>query len=270
MYRYFSHNGTVQPVEEAVIPLSRIEYTYGFGVYETIRYVHGAPLFLDDHLERLMGSAEGIGLEHEFTVSKIEGWIKELANKNEVDACNMKLLLVGGPTPSEATLSIQCLAPHFPDRKLYKKGAHAITVEMERPFPQSKSLSMLPSYIAYREANAAGAYDALILNRDGYIIEGTRTNFFVMKGRVLYTPPEEEILLGVTRKHVLKAALENGYTLETRSVKPEDLGEYDAAFITSTSSKIMPLQSIDTHSFGAPHADLAQLLVLFQAYLKLQ
>ena len=65
-FKYFSKNGELLPVEDAVVPLANIEYQYGFGVYETIRVVHGTPYFLKDHLERLQESARLIGLEHSF------------------------------------------------------------------------------------------------------------------------------------------------------------------------------------------------------------
>src|SRR3990167_8822085 len=65
-FKYFSRNGKILPIEDATIPLSNIEYQYGFGVYESIRIANGTPLFLNEHLERLENSAKIIGLEHSF------------------------------------------------------------------------------------------------------------------------------------------------------------------------------------------------------------
>ena len=80
-FKHFSKNGEIRPLEEAVVPLSNIEYQYGFGVYENIRVSHGKPRFLRAHLDRLENSAKVIGLEHSFTHKTIEQSIAELVEK---------------------------------------------------------------------------------------------------------------------------------------------------------------------------------------------
>ena len=134
-YKYFSHNGEVLPVEQAVVPLSRIEYSYGFGVYETIRVVKGKAHFVDEHTARLMKSAQTIELEHKFAPDRIAISIDKLIAKNKIDSCNLKILLIGGPSSAEATLDIICLNPLFPDRKLYRDGIKCVTYKYERQFP---------------------------------------------------------------------------------------------------------------------------------------
>ena len=267
-YKYFSRNGETLPIEQAAVPLSNIEYQYGFGVYETIRVTNGVPNFLKDHLERLAESARLIELEHAFSDESIAEAISQLIQKNEVETCNLKILLIGGQTRESATLYILCLNPLFPDKKFYRDGVHCITYEYERMFPHAKTLNMLGSYLAYRKAKEAGAYEALFLNREGNITEGTRTNFFAMKGKTLYSAPEKDILLGVTRKAVLLAAEQNGFSIEERVVRPEDVPEYDSVFLTSTSSKILPIHSIDSLTLREPSSDLKNLMLLFDEFLK--
>src|SRR3990167_10192080 len=171
-YKYFSRNGETLPIEQASIPLSSIEYQYGFGVYETIRVTNGVPNFLQDHLERLAESARIIELEHAFSDESVARAISQLIQKNEVETCNLKILLIGGQTKESATLYILCLNPLFPNKKLYRDGVHCITYEHERMFPHAKTLNMLGSYLAYRKARMAGAYEALLVNCDGCITEG--------------------------------------------------------------------------------------------------
>lgn len=278
-FKYFSRNGEVRPIAEASVPLSNVEYSYGFGVYESIRVSAGMPYFLSDHIERLIGSAKEIDLAHPFTPELITKSIGELITKNEVDTCNLKILLIGPSTSfdkaqdkslragGEATLNILCLNPLFPDKKLYRDGASCITVEYERTFPHAKTLNMLGSYLAYRKAKEAGAYDALLLDTQGRIREGTRTNFFCIKGKTLYSPKESDILLGVTRKAVLKVAAQEGFEVVERDIRMEDLASYDGAFITSTSTKIMPLRSIDTYIFGSQPSALKELMTAFDRFI---
>lgn len=267
-YKYFSCNGELLPVEQAVVPLSNIEYSYGFGVYENIRVSTGHVHFLEDHCVRLMKSAKIIGLDHNFSDSLIKQSISALIKANEAENCNLKVLLIGGKTPEEASLSILCLNPLFPDRKLYKEGAACTTYCYERAFPGAKTLNMLQSYLAYREAAERGAYDALLINREGRITEGTRTNFFAIKDRTLFTPPEKDVLPGVTRKYVIKVALENGFELREQNIQLADVAQFDGAFLTSTPSKIMPIRSIDGEVlWQAPAPDLKKLSLAFNDFL---
>lgn len=243
------------------MPLSNIEYAYGFGVYETIRVTGGVIYFVEDHCERLMRSAEAIGLEHKFDAAFVKAAVRALVDKNQVSNCNLKILLIGAKTADAAQLYIQCLNPLYPDRKLYREGVHCITVELERPYPQAKTLNMLPSYLAYRQAGAAGAYDALLVNRHGQITEGTRTNFFALKDWTLYSPPAADILPGVTRELVLEAARGTGTNIVEQPIALDELERYDAAFVSSTSSKIMPLKSIDEHTFATPVSETLRELM---------
>ena len=238
-FKYFSHNGTLKPVAEATVPLSNIEYAYGFGVYESIRVSNGVAYFLQEHIDRLMESARIIGLVHTFSPSLIEKSISELMANTQAESFNVKILLIGGRTTEDASLNILCLNPLFPDKRLYRDGVTTITYTYERAFPHAKTLNMLQSYLAYQKAKAASAYDALLLDSKGRIREGTRTNFFCIKNKTLFTPNEKDILLGVTRKAVLKIAESNGYEVVEKDIRLADLGMYDGAFLTSTSSKIL-------------------------------
>lgn len=264
---HFSHNGELLPIEQAVVSLNDIAYSYGFGVYETLRVSGGIIYFVHEHVERLLHSAEAIELAHNFSHEFIEQALSALVQQNQAQACNIKVMLIGGPTATDAQLYMQCLNPLYPDRKLYSHGATLITEPYERRYPQAKTLNMLPSYLAYRKAQRAQAYDALLVDREGNITEGTRTNFFVMKGKAIISAPEDRILSGVMRKVMLKVATEHGYTIEERNIHLDDLPDYDAAFLTSTSSKVMPVLSIGSHSFGETTPELKELMRLVDDFL---
>lgn len=262
-FAFFSRNGEILPVEQAIVPLACIEYSYGFGVYETIRVSHGAVRFLEEHCARLQASAAAIGLEHSFKPSEIGRYITEIVKANEVETCNVKVLLIGGKAAADADLYIICLAPYFVDRKLYKTGCHCTTYEYERMYPHGKTLNMLPSYLAYREAVQEGAHDALLINRRGEITEGTRSNFFTLKGKTIFSPPEADILLGVTRDHILKLAKEQGFGIVEQPIPLDSLADYDAAFLTSTSVKILPIHSVNDFIYGTAPSQLIELVKKF-------
>lgn len=265
---YFSHNGVLKQIDQAVVPLVDIEYSYGFGVYESMRVTDGTVFFLDEHCNRLIESALAITLEHSFTPAFIEKSIYALVRKLNAQTCNIKVLLIGGRSENQANLYILCLNPYFPDRKLYKTGAHFITYNYQRLYPQAKTLNMLPSYLAYKKATSLGAYDALLVNERGAITEGTRTNFFCVQGESIVSPNEEEILPGVMRRVVLKIAAESRLEIAQRDISFADLPHYDGAFVTSTSSKIMPIKSVNEYMFTKLSPLIIQLIEKLNVFLK--
>src|SRR3989338_5899862 len=104
--KYFSRNGIILPIKDAVIPLSNIEYAYGFGVYETVRVLGTIPYFIDDHIARLIESAKAIDLPNSFSPSFIKKAVAGLIKKNSSKTYNIKLLLIGGPTKEKTSLFV--------------------------------------------------------------------------------------------------------------------------------------------------------------------
>ncbi len=257
---FFSLNGALLPVAEASVPLDDLAFAYGFGVYETLKVRHGVAYFAPMHEERLWHSASTIGLEHPFQRGDFQRFVQALVVANSLEDSNLKALLVGGSTAAEARLAILALNPLFPDRKNYKQGGTVITWEGERIYPQAKTLNMLVSYLAFRAAQGRGAYDALLVNRWGQVTEGTRTNFFVTDGTGLATAPAAQVLEGVTQLTVRQVIKDLGISLEERPLPLSELGQWQGAFLTSTSTKIMPLRKIN--DTGLPLSPLVDRLRL--------
>lgn len=263
---YFSHNGQLLPLNQAALPLDNIEFSYGFGVYETLRVRNTQAVFLVEHTKRLFHSAHLIDLEHFFTSDFVLNAIHELAQKNNIEVANLKVLLIGGKTKDEAQLFAFLLAPKFLEKKEYREGIKVITFEHERFLPQAKTLNMLPSYIAYKKAVSNGAFDALFIDRKGNITEGTRSNFFAVKNTTLLTPPKHVVLDGITRRHVITCALQHGYTIEEKEISLNEIFSYDGAFLTNTSGGIVPIRTIDEKSFGDICSSLQELRQHFEKY----
>ncbi|HBU06727.1 MAG TPA: hypothetical protein DEB09_01460 [Candidatus Magasanikbacteria bacterium] len=262
--KYCIHNGKVILTDKAKISIDDIEFTYGFGVYENLKVRNSRVYFLIEHVERLFFSAEKIGLKHNFKPDETEEWILLLTKKNKIESANIKVLLIGGNEPN---LYIQNLAPKFLDRKYYKQGVKVVTYNYERFLPQAKTLNMLPSYLIYRKAVEAHAHDTLLVDKKGYITEGTRANFFTIKGNILYSAPVDKVLDGVTRRTVIDCALKNGYKLAEQDISLDKVLKYDGAFLTHTSGKIVPIKQIDDKSFPEICGGLKNLISLYNNYL---
>lgn len=260
-------DGQLIAAEEATAPLTNIGFVYGFGVYETVRVRRGTPLFLDDHMARLQHSAAVIGLTHTLTQKQLAAWTAMLVGTLGDETFNLKYLLLGGRTAADASLTIMPSNPSFIDRKLYKTGASVMTTPGERAFPTAKTLNMLPSYLAYTRARKEGHADALFVHADGVIREATTANLFTLNGNTLTTPADDTVLQGVTRKHVLYVAAQEGLTIEYADHTLDSLKAADAVFITSTGKKILPITQIDESPVGAITSELQQLMAAFEAFL---
>lgn len=263
-FQFFSKNGQILPIDQAKISLSNIEYSYGFGVYENIKVRNSILYFADQHVERLFKSAEVIDLVHQFKKSQIKQYLEDLSNILKVDSCNMKMLLIGGENP---LLFIIPLSPHFLDRKLYSQGVKTITFKNERLFPNAKTLNMLLSYIAYKKAKENECYDALLIDSNNNVIEGTRTNFFTIKDNIIFSPPKEKILEGVTKMTVLHVAKKHGFNFKESDIPLSQISKFDCAFLTSTSAKIVPVKQVDDFVFPQIPEKLKELMKIYDGFL---
>ena len=266
--KFLIKNGELVPISEGVIPIDHLELFYGFGVYELIKVRHEKAHLLVDHAERLMNSAKIIGLEHLFTVEKIEEYTVKLLKENDIEAANLKMILLGGPSPAEATLYMFLTAPRFVENKEYRDGVKVITVKHERFLPQAKTLNMLPSYLAYKKAQKAEAFDTLFIDQESRVYEGTRTNFFAIQNKTLITPPLELVLGGITRQTVIACAEQNGYQIEEKLLKLAEISECEGAFITNTSGGIVPIKQIDDFIYSEISPGLQNLRKLFENFQK--
>jgi len=244
-FKHCSLNGKIIPSSEAKTSVFNIEYSYGFGVYETLRVIDGIPYFLTQHLERLETSARTIHLEYSFTRAQISQWIGELMNALPSQAYNLKILLIGAPRLEDVQCWMLPIAPKFPEKKWYQEGVGTITVSYERALPQAKTLNMLQSYLAYSRARENNCYDALLVDHEGNIREGTRTNFFMISGNTITKPPKDHILDGVMQRFVLSVARANSCNIIEAVIPLSKLSETEGAFLTSTSSRVMPIRRID-------------------------
>ena len=250
----FSLNGKVFPIKKANISVLNIEYQYGFGVYETVRVNDSIPFFLPQHMNRLMGSAKIVGVAHPFSEKELIRYTEKLIKKLKEKTYNLKFILIGGDQKEASLIYIFPSCPLFPNKKMLKNGASVVITNFERIFPQAKTLNMLQSYIAYKKAKQNNCYDALGIDRTGFIREGTRTNFFAIKGNIIYKAPKETILDGVTQRVVLSVASKNGFEIREGNIRKEDLKNFDGFFLTSTGVKVIPISKIDDIIFSVPES----------------
>jgi branched-subunit amino acid aminotransferase/4-amino-4-deoxychorismate lyase len=244
--KFVIKNGELIEKDKACISVYNKALFFDFAVYSNIKVIQGKMFLPELEIEKLFESAKTIGIEHNLTKDKLIEWVRKLIKENNLKDALVRVLLIG-PEKEKETESILFLFPvglTFYPKKFYNKGIKLITFEGERLFPTSKTKDLLLGYIAYREAAKQGAIDALLIDRNKNIREGTRSSFFVIKNNTLIAPPKEKVLEGVTRKIILEI------TPKIMEVKEEDIPlekikEYDEHFITGTTLNVMPVRQIN-------------------------
>ncbi|MFA6427317.1 MAG: aminotransferase class IV [Candidatus Magasanikbacteria bacterium] len=264
---YCSLNGQLIQRADAKLAVDHIEFAYGFGVYENLKVRKKFVYFIDDHVDRLFHSAEVIGLDHFLKKDEIKKWMYNLIEKNNISDSNIKIILVGGKSAKDALLYIFTLAPKFVEKKEYREGVKTITYPYERFMPEAKTLNMLPSYIIFKKAQEQKCFDALLIDHNGNVTEGTRSNFFTIKDKKLYTPPVETVLDGVTRRTVIDCAEKNGYEIIEQEIALKNIFDFDGAFFTNTSGKIVPIRMINETSFNMITDEIKTLQTCYDKYL---
>lgn len=267
-FRYFSRNGILLPYSGAIVPLDNIAYQYGFGVYESLQIRKNVLYFAKQHVDRLIQSAKLIQLEHLFRPQEIVSYIEKLVDKNNIGNCNIKILLVGGKVASDSTLFILPLPPLFPYKKSYTHGVTTETVHYERFLPNAKTLNMFRSYIYFTDASKHRNYDVLFLDMRDNILEGSKTNFFAIQGNTLITAPKDKVLEGVTRQTLITIAKKKGFVVKEKGIPIKRLKNYDGAFLTSTSSKIIPVIQVNKFRFPEIYPRTRELMKLYDEFLE--
>ena len=247
-------NGNFLPLEDAALSVRDLAILRGYGVFDFLRTYGGMPFKLPEHLARLARSAQLIELVLPYALDKIEQLALDTLKRNNLPEANVRIVVTGGVsgdsvTPDTEPSLIILVTPvqQYP-ATCYEQGVKTITVETERYLPGAKTINYIPALIALRKAKAAGALEALYANRQGQILEGTTTNFFVFQGNQLLTP-KDGILLGVTRAVVLELAQEK-FEIVEHPLTFDDLSQADEAFMTASNKEIMPVHQVDDLQIG--------------------
>jgi branched-chain amino acid aminotransferase len=279
---YASVNGEITPAEEARVSVLDNGFTFGDAVYETLRTYGGRPFHLDRHLERLRRSAARLAIpmpagdapfasELDALLARAanpESYIRIIVTRGQGDI-SYHFDRVKGPT---VVLVVKPYAPLPPAS--YTNGIAVILSSVRRNPPRSldpaiKSCNLLNNILAMQEAQAKGAFEAIMLNEIGEIAETAGANVFMVKDGCLMTPPlDAGILPGVTRHVVLELA--GGLELPVREepVAVKDLLAANEVFITSTLKEVLPVATIDGRPVGAgrPGPVTLRLLGALRAY----
>jgi branched-chain amino acid aminotransferase len=229
------------------------------GIFETMRAQKGRILRFEDHFRRMSRGLKVLSIRRVVSFAAIRQNIRHVLKANCLKDARVRLMVwqKGGhasPIGGRLHCAVIAAALQPPSVRQYAKGFKAMLTGGHRrrtPVP-IKSLDYRIFRQSLQKARAAGCDEALLLNRKGELIEGSRTNIFLVKDGVLLTPPAAGgCLPGITRQAVLDRARRLKIRCVSRPLKAMDLLEADEAFLTNALLGIMPLTGVDLTSIGA-------------------
>jgi branched-chain amino acid aminotransferase len=257
---------SIVPATEARVSVYDHGLLYGDGVFEGLRFYHGKTFLLDAHLQRLAASAHAIGLELPYDTASIAAAIERLIASYGADDGYLRLVVTRGPgalgiDPRKCGRPVMfIIADELKLLDADEIGAGiSLHVAQTRRLParcldpRIKSLNYLNNILARIEANRAGRDEALMLNLDGEISEGSVDNIFIVAGGVMRTPPlGDGLLAGITRAVIIDLARELDIRCEEVSLRLEDIYTAEECFLTGTGAELIPVARIGDHRLPVP------------------
>jgi branched-chain amino acid aminotransferase len=247
-------DGTFVPAEEAVVPINDLGLLRGYGCFDFMRTYNGKVIFIQDHVKRLFNSARQIGIELPFTEPGMIALVEETLARNPPGESSVRILVTGGSAPDFITpqgkprIAVMVAPLHAYPPAWYTEGATIITAPHGRAIPGAKSIDYIRAILVLAEARRAGAIEAVYIDAEDRVREGTTCNIFAFIGARL-TTPGADILNGVTRQKVLALA-EGVHPIDIREIPRAEIVRAEEVFITSSNRLIVPIVRIDRDVIG--------------------
>ncbi|QXM06494.1 aminotransferase class IV [Crassaminicella indica] len=212
-------------------------------IYEVIRIIEGVPLFLEEHLERMRKSALLLGLHIQKEDKTVTDEINKLIVMNKCKNINVKLLC-SRVNETKQDFLVYFIKSYYPEREVYERGIHTILYYSERENPNAKVLNISFRENINKKIKENNAFEALLVNEEGIITEGSRSNMFFVKGGEVFTAPAKDVLLGVTRNRIMKVCKALNIPVIEKAISVKDIICLDGAFMSGTSVNVLPISSI--------------------------
>ncbi len=255
-------NGKLIPRSKAKISALDYGFLYGYALFETMRTYRGRVFRLESHLNRLAKSAKMLGISLE--LPEIKGAVLDTIQANKLSEARVRITIsigegaINADTSTCSKPTVLIIAENYQPypEKVYLRGFRAVVSTIRRnsqsPLSRLKSTSYLESILAKQEAREAGVDEAICLNEEGFLAEGSMSNIFLVAEGILKTPGYDSgILPGITRQTVLELAPKLGIEALECDIRLEELFQAQEAFFTSSIIEVMPLTEIEGKLIGS-------------------
>ena len=268
--KYLVYKDVLLPVHGFSMP----EVPGTISLYEVLRIINRIPLFIEDHLERFENSASLAGCKLPYSREKLSGLIIELIRNNPFEDANILLNVTFNPEDLvNSVVFLSCFVEHhYPTEEQYQYGVDTITLAAVRHNPNAKLFDKNLRGHANQLREDFGVNEVLLVDGEDCITEGSRSNIFFIKGNQVITPPQQFVLPGITRKYIIETCSGLGYNISEQRTQVSELGGFDAAFITGTSPKALPVRRIDAFTYRVDDPVMRSIMrgfdVLIRSYLE--
>lgn len=275
------YNGQYTTLDQLKVSPDDRAFVFGDGVYEVVKVLDGRFFALDHHLDRFERSLKGVEIEAPWSRDEVKAILAKLLKDSDYANALIYFHVSRGIAPRKHYYPAAGTAPSFvawakefggSPKGLHEDGVKAIT-QIDQRWEKAwiKSLNLLPNCMASDAAHRVGAYEAILVGRDGIVNECSASNLFaVIDGVVRTAPKTRNILWGISRLVTINCARAAGIPLEERAFSMAEMLTADEVFLTSTSPDVLPIVEIDGHRIanGKPGPVAMRLLELFRHYIK--
>ncbi len=236
-------------------------------VYEVVRLMDGVPLFLEKHIQRMYRSVTLAGEQAFFDPDIVKEMIGTLSSANKIGTGNVKLVFPLNQSKERNGL-VAFFIPHsYPTPAMYRDGVVMLSLKAGRPNPNAKITNLSLRQKANQLIADNNIYEALLINEQELITEGSRSNIFFIQDDHIITPPENLVLPGITRNYAIEICHKNQIPFAERNIHYTELVSFSAAFITGTSPKVLPVRGIDGVGFDVKNKNLKRIMKLYDENL---
>lgn len=239
-------NGRLLPEAEVAVSPADAGFLFGDGLFETLRVDEGTARDVEAHLDRLLAGLARIGLAIPEDRAALAGALATVSAQAPRPTARLRLTVTRGTSPSSPTRLITAASYEPPSEEMYRTGVRVHLLRVPAVLSQSplaglKSLSYQTNRLALRGAEAAGAWEVLLLNEHGRLAEGSRTNVaLVLDGKVVTPPESEGCLPGTVRRRLLERG-----ALQERTLTLDDLARAEGVLLMNSLIGLLPVGWVD-------------------------
>ncbi|MCX8129956.1 MAG: aminotransferase class IV [Clostridia bacterium] len=217
--------------------------------YEVIRIIDGVPLFFEEHYNRLKNSMNILDLNLKCSKQELKSSIKKLIEVYGSPDCNVKINIYDSEGEQNCLLYIS--KSYYPPKEEVEKGIGVSLLKLERNNPNVKIINTSYKEAVSKKMNETGAFEILLVNEDGKVTEGSKSNVFFVRGTKVFTSPGEYVLKGITRQYIIDVCKRLELEVVETLIDIVSLSEMEGLFISGTSIKVLPVSTVDSFVFSS-------------------
>ena len=279
-------NGQIVGPENAFVSVFDRGFLYGDSIYEVTFTINSKAFLMDEHMDRLWFSASRLALPIHLTKDEMKMEVEKTLSALGLPRAYVRIIITRGEgeislDPNTATKNnLVIITKELKENPAwwYEKGVSVIIADTKRnPIssidPNIKSGNYLNNVLAMAEARDQGVFDAIMLNHQGQVTEGTTSNIWCVRADEFITPPlEAGLLSGITRQTLMTLARASGMVVKEQNLTPEELLGAQEVFLTSSTKLLVPITKIDSQviSNGAPGPKTLKLLDIYSKWIEKQ